>query len=107
MPSLRERKRYLVYETISENPIEPKMAFKTIKKQFQLLFGSIGLSEAGLMFIKDKASTTKGVIRVKHTYVNKLKMSLALIDQVEGEDALIHSVGVTGILKKTGKYIAS
>lgn len=107
MPCLREKKRYLVYEVLSKDSISTKIAFRAIKQQFQNLFGSVGSSEAGLTFIEQKSVDKRGVIRVKHTYVNKLKMSLALIENVEGKDALIHSIGVTGILKKTGKYTAS
>ena len=52
--------------------------------------------------LTDKYNTTKqtGIIRVSHKHVDKLKTALMMIRQIDGTDALVHSVGVSGILKK-------
>lgn len=111
LPSLREKKRYLVFEISSKSKIK---SFKTLSRLIwqnsQLFLGDLGLSEAGIWVLPDKwdEKSQRGIIRVNHRYIHKLKTSLALIKQVQEEDAIVRTVGVSGILKKAeSKYLAS
>ncbi len=110
LPSLRERKRYVVFEVISKNPIKyAKSLAKAIEQSMLSLAGSLGLSRAGLIFLNDKydTRTQRGVVRVSHTSVDELKCALALTQSVDREAVIIRSVGVSGILKKAlSKYHA-
>ena len=45
---------------------------------------------------------------MNNRYVNHLKASLALIDQIKGQKVIVKSIGVSGIIKKAEKkYLAS
>ena len=110
LPTLREKKRYLVYETISQkNMPNPESINMSIINQFSLIYGQVGLAGAGIMFINDKYNTSlnRGMIRVAHNYVKHLRASLAFINKIDGNKSIIRSVGVSGILKKAeSKYVA-
>ncbi len=104
LPTLREKKRYLVFEVISE----ANLAFKDIKdsitSSFKDLFGLDGLSKAGLEFID--YNQNKGIIRVTTKSLDMLKASFCFVRKINKEDAILRSLGVSGILKKSrSKFI--
>ncbi len=111
MPSLRERKRYLAFEIISETPIENFGAVsRSITGTALEFIGELGCAEAGMMILKDKydSANQRGLIRVNNKSLDKLRASLALIQQVGGQDVIVRSVGTSGIIKKAiNKYITS
>jgi ribonuclease P/MRP protein subunit POP5 len=61
------------------------------------------------MILKDKYNneTQKGLIRVNNKEVNNLRSALALIDNVDKKEAIFRTIGVSGVLKKATKYLAS
>ncbi len=110
LPSLRERKRYLAYEIISKEPItDSKAVSETIWKTALKYLGEIGCSEAGIIILSDKFNkkNQRGLIRVNHRSLDRLRATITLIRQVEGQDVIFRSVGASGIIKKAEeKYIA-
>ncbi len=109
LPTLREKKRYLVYEVISQNNITNTDLSKPILNQFSRLYGETGLAGAGLIFINDKynKSLNRGMVRVAHNYVKNLKAALAFVNEIDGNKSILRSVGVSGILRKAeSKYLA-
>lgn len=114
LPSLREKKRYLVFEISfggsNDSVFKIGSITDVIQDAFLSLFGNIGLSNAGLMILKDKwdDKMRKGIIKVNHKYVNALKASLTFVTQINGEQVMLRSVGTSGGLKKAQKkYIAA
>ena len=73
LPSLREKKRYLVFKVISD---KKKEDFKAVSKaiwdcSLQFL-GEFGVANAGIWVLPDKYNDNKkmGIIRVGHKYIN-------------------------------------
>ena len=105
-PSLKEKKRYLVYEIISEDELD-KNPSKEIVKKLTSLLGIFDSAKAGMQSVQYDKKTQRGVLRVAHTELEKLKTTLALVNKIKDQDVLIRTVGVSGILKKArNKYIA-
>lgn len=105
LPSLREKKRYVVFEVIAK---EDTINFpeKEIKQAFLQLFGEVGLGEAGLIFLHNKYKNNKGIVKVNYKNVDKLKASFCMITKINNQKATIKSVGVSGTLKKAQeKYL--
>jgi ribonuclease P/MRP protein subunit POP5 len=103
LPSLREKKRYLVFEIISEHKVDKIDSIETaILNQCNKYLGEIGMAKAGLLFLKDKFNkeSQKGIIRVNNKMLDNLKTSLCFIKNIGKENVIIKSVGVSGILKK-------
>ncbi|MFC1722707.1 Rpp14/Pop5 family protein [Nanoarchaeota archaeon] len=109
MPSLRERKRYLAFEIISKQPVNNPRAIKDAIFNTALQYlGELGCAEAGLIFIdKFNTSNQRGLIRVSHKSLDRLRATLALVQQIEGQEVIVRSIGASGILKKADdRYIA-
>ncbi len=107
LPSLREKKRYLAFEIISSKKVN-KMPYEEIQKSMLGLHGSVGLADAGLIFLKNKWNTElqRGIVKVSHRSVDDLKGTLCFVDKINNTESIIKSVGVSGILKKAEeKYL--
>lgn len=104
MPSLRERKRYLAYEVMSKYKFNDAIHIsKVILDAAREFLGSIGMANAGILALNDKwdKELQRGLLRVNNKHVNNLKASLIFIKTIEGKEAIVKSVGASGILKKT------
>ncbi len=100
IPSLRERKRYLVFEYISKAVISPEDAGKTIMKAAREFLGDLGVAGAGLKIIKDKYKKNRGIVRVNHKFVDHVRASFCFVNEVAGNPVQLRSIGASGILKK-------
>jgi ribonuclease P/MRP protein subunit POP5 len=109
LPSLREKKRYLAFEIMSKKKIKTfSDVSKAVWHSMLQYMGEKGAAKAGVWLLADKykENVQKGLIRVSHKYVNDLKASLTMIDNISGEEVIVRSLGVSGILNKAGKYTA-
>jgi len=103
LPSFREKKRYLAFEVISKNKIkDSSLVYKSISDSLAKFIGELGMAKAGLIMLKDKWNDDKqrGLIRANRLYIEHLRAALALITKVGSAEAIVRSVGVSGILKK-------
>ena len=106
LPSLRERKRYLVFELISSKTFHRIDISKVIWDSLLQVFGEKGAAETGLLFVKDSFKNNKGILRVTHTAVNKIKTALLLVRDINKTPVILRTLGTSGILKKaTTKFI--
>ena len=92
MPSLREKKRYIVFELQGNN------VFPAIEKALNDFLGILGMSKVNPVIMKDKYNGKRGIIRINHAYKDETITALAL--------ANAKVVGVSGILNKAEeKYL--
>lgn len=105
-PTLRERKRYIVFEAISNKVIIAKQAKKAIENALMDYCGVNGSAKAGMIFLADKYDDKKqtGIVRVCHKSVEDIKSALCLITKINNDPVLFRSLGVSGILNKTKKW---
>jgi ribonuclease P/MRP protein subunit POP5 len=96
LPTLKERKRYLVYEAITKAPITQAKTHSLIKASLKDLTGTLGLSKAGLIFLKDW-NKQRGIVRINNKELDHLKSSLV---QIREKNILFRSIGVSGMLKQ-------
>ncbi len=104
LPTLKEKKRYLVFEIISQKPLVRDISKELVTK-VQRILGVFDAAKAGLMSIRYNVNTQRGVMKVSNKYVEKLKVSLMLTNMLENQDVLVQSLGVSGVLKKTEKFL--
>lgn len=109
LPSLKEKKRYVAFEIISKSRIR---AFSKITESIytsaRTFAGDLGLAAMGLQVLPEKYSEDqKGILRVSSSHVDELKAALSLVDEIDGEEVIMRSLGVSGMLNKAEKYIAS
>ncbi len=102
LPTLRERKRYLVFEIISDKAINNAQNVQRAIEQAALNYGgSAGVANAGILFLKDYYKHNHGVIRVAHNAVDDLKTALTFITHIDDTEVAIRSVKTAGSIKKT------
>jgi ribonuclease P/MRP protein subunit POP5 len=102
LPTERDKKRYLVFEVISDREIAVEDAYREIRQSYLRLFGQIDLARSKMTLIKERMNSRirKGVIRINNLFSDKLRLSLAFVVQVKEDPAIIRSAGASGILKK-------
>ena len=109
LPSLREKKRYLVYEVISKNSFNDALHVnKAILEAAKEFLGNVGMARAGIITMSDQwnADMQRGIIRVNNRHVDDLKASLVFARGIDGKEAIVRSIGASGILKKAKqKYL--
>ncbi len=109
LPTLREKKRYLAFEILSEAKIDNINAVsEAIQQAIHGFIGSLGASKAGILVLQDKwnSKTQKGIIKVGHKHVDQLKGSLTLIDKINNTKTIFRSIGLSGILNKVNKLVS-
>ncbi len=103
LPSLREKKRYIVFKVESENELSKKDYFDLIKSSFKSFLGELGLAKAGILFLPDWKDG-KGIIRVSHKEVDNIKAALSLVKGTNS-GVKIKTLYVSGILDKARKIM--
>jgi len=110
LPTLREKKRYLVFEVLSKSKIKAfNEVSKAIVKAYHSFSGDLGLAKAGVMVMPDKWNEQKqrGMIAANHSSVNELRAGMLFVNKINNQPASIRTVGLSGIMNKASKkYIA-
>lgn len=109
LPSLREKKRYLVFEVISKERISNFSLVSNAIQHYSLQFlGQLGVAKAGIMPLENKwnPQLQRGVLKVSHKHVDDVKSALVFADKIDNNDVIFKSIGVSGILRKAeNKYL--
>lgn len=105
MPSLREKKRFVAFQVECAESCTAGQVHKAVVQSYYHLFGSLGLAEAGLLVFNNAFRQTqkKGIIKVNHKHVDRLRASLCFINNINNRPASMRSLGVSGMLQKTEK----
>lgn len=107
-PHLKERKRYLVFEAISEKPLDGVQAHQAVWQESLAYLGERGAADAGLQILEDKwlPDKQRGVVRINHTMVDHMRAALLFTRAQDG--VLFRTRGISGVLKKAQeKYLNS
>ena len=105
IPSLREKKRYLVFKIESNTNFNQKSVEKAMIEAILKFIGELGYSKAGVIFLKDNYQNNKGILRIGHKHVDEIKMALGLIKKIENKKVIVKSIYVSGILNKAKPYV--
>ena len=102
-PTLREKKRYLVYSVdYFDKTASGYNSFEEEAGAGILDFiGELGYSEAGVMFIK--GSGKKGILRVARKYTDHVRTGLMGVKKVDNKDVAIRCIGLSGNISKANK----
>ncbi len=102
LPTLREKKRYLVFEVLGDASCTSSVS--AANGSFSGLFGSIEAARASIKPVKSAGK--RCMVSVNRQYVDKLKASLAMVKSINNSKVILRSVGVSGALNAAvSKYI--
>ena len=107
LPSLKEKKRYLSFEIISDSYFSADEVAKATSESILSFLGTLEAGKANILFLADKYSSNSGVIKTNHRFVDKVRTALALIRTIDNKEVIIRTRIVSGTLKKSmSKYLA-
>lgn len=98
--SLREKKRYLVFEIHSPDDHELGDVVDAIWDAALDLFGEKGVAEAEPWVIKDlfDEDAQRGGMKVNKDMAEQMRAALTLITEIDNTSASLHVLGVTGTM---------
>ena len=99
LPSLREKKRYIVFEVVANKKFNFNTVAEKIQEQNLKFLGELGCAKAGA-FILDTYKNNKGIIRVNNKYVDEVKSALTLIEDIDNQKVIVKTIYVSGLLRK-------
>ena len=99
LSSLKEKRRYLVFEILTESKLTFQEVQEAILKEATTFLGMLGVAKAGITFLEDWKHN-KGIIRVANKYLDHLQSVFVFIREINKKDVIITSVGISGTLHK-------
>jgi len=104
LPSLREKKRYVVFEIESKRPVSFSSIRIAIERSLISFLGEFGLAKAGVIFPSDFKSQ-RGILRVSHTSVHLVRAALSLIANINKEPVIVKTIYTSGVLLRARRYV--
>ena len=101
------RKRYILFEVISDSNINKNNVETAILEAIKGLFGEFGLSEAHPKLLAEFSTRSRHVLLVDHRYVQKAKLAMAFIKTIGKNKTIIKTDKVYGTLKKIKNEVNS
>ncbi|MBR9683231.1 hypothetical protein GOV03_01705 [Candidatus Woesearchaeota archaeon] len=107
LPSLRQKKRYIVFEVISDKKFSSTEIEKETHQALQTFMGQLGVAKAAPMFIGKQFNPAKQrfVLKINHKHVDEAKAALTLIKKIKNTTVIIKSITTTGMIKKASKLM--
>ena len=101
-PSMREKRRYLVFEVLSKKPVDGLKAFTAFEKQTMDFMGASEMAKASFTSMPKmwNQSAQRGMVRVNRKYVDHARASLCLVKKIGRQNATMKSVGISGMINK-------
>jgi len=103
--SLRDKKRYLVFELIAEKKLNVKEVSYFIKNHLIKLFGELGLSKMNYQFISFDEKSGKGILKCRHIAVEDLISGIILLKEVNGIKVVPRTLKISGTVKKAKSFV--
>lgn len=105
-PSMRAHKRYVVFEIVSEKPVEYGDFVASFWSSLLNFLGEHGAANARIWIIRNLYDKQRGVIKCQHDYVEFTRAALTLVQIIGETKALVRVLGVTGTIKSAkNKYL--
>ena len=104
LPTLKERQRYIVYETISAHPLDADISEALLHRLAELL-GVFGMADAGILSIAYDNKQQAGILRCDHKQVPRVKAGLLMITHLGHQQVIIKVRGISGTLKASKRFL--
>jgi ribonuclease P/MRP protein subunit POP5 len=104
-PHLRNKKRYMAFEVLSENSLSRDEIISLIWGAAGSLYGSCGVSRFDLWVVKvwkcnsSGQNVIKGILRCRREEVVRVRSIFPIINRFKGKRVVFHTLGVSGTIK--------
>lgn len=99
LPSLRQKKRYILFEIVSTEEFSALEVEKAVQEAFRSFLGELGIAKAGPMFLKEKYKNNQFIVKVNHKFVDECISALILIGKIKNNPVAIKSKITSGTIK--------
>ncbi|MFH0870686.1 MAG: Rpp14/Pop5 family protein [archaeon] len=103
-PCMREKKRYLAYELMSDKPLQ-RDADRQLIARINDLLGVFNTSKAGIMPVKYNPEKQRGLLKVERKFVDFVRACFVMIKSLNNQEVLIRTLYVSGMLNRAGEHI--
>ena len=100
LPSLKQKKRYIVFQIISSYTFSVGDVSTAVNDAFHNFIGELGVARASPLFLKERYKDNIMVIKVNHKYVPECIAALTLIKKIKNKGVIVKSIVTSGTLKK-------
>jgi ribonuclease P/MRP protein subunit POP5 len=107
-PALRPNKRYVIFEIISEHPVEYSDFSSAVWASLLDFAGELGASDARIWLIANlyDDKRQRGIIKCSNISVETVRAALSLVQIISEHKCIVRVIGVTGTLKSAqDKYL--
>ena len=101
LPSLRERKRYILFKVISEEPINYTFLKEAITSSILKFYGELGFSKLSLKFLDERWNEKEqvGIIQCNNLSVPSVITALGLVQRIGEARVNIKVLKISGTIK--------
>ena len=103
LPSLRQKKRYIVFEVISSRTFLPEEIKEEVHRSLLQFMGEWGLAQVVPILVK--VTPTQFMLKVNHKYVDQVKAALTLSKKIKNTSLIMKSMVVSGTIKQANAHI--
>jgi len=104
LPSSRQKKRYLVYEIISEAPLKFEDVKRSINNSLVNFLGVNCIAKVNPILIP-LFDGKIGIIKINNNHLDEVKLALMLIKDINNKKVIFKNIYVSGILKKAKRFL--
>jgi len=107
LPALRQKKRYLVFEILSDKKFSLSDIESEVDQALLSFLGQLGISKAAPLFLRERFNQNKQrfILKTNHSYVNETKSALILIKKIKNTPIIIKSLTVSGTIKQANQKL--
>tara|TARA_Y100000310_G_C20643758_1_gene795431 strand:- start:1542 stop:1871 length:330 start_codon:yes stop_codon:yes gene_type:complete len=105
LPSLRQKKRYIVFGVVSDTPFSVSEVKTEVDKALLRFLGELGMSKASPMMLKEKYKNNRFIIKINHNWVDECISALILIKKIKNKSIIVRSIVTSGTIKKASEHL--
>jgi ribonuclease P/MRP protein subunit POP5 len=101
LPSLRKRKRYILFKIISEEPINYNLFKDLVNSTILKFYGELTFGKFGFKFLDERWNEKEqiGIIRCNHKFVPNIILAFGLLQRIGDSRINIKILKVSGTIK--------
>ncbi|MDO8538181.1 MAG: Rpp14/Pop5 family protein [archaeon] len=98
--SLRDRKRYIVFEVLCSKKFSEQETINAMNKTFLQLFGEIGVSKMNYSTVLFNSSTNKGIMKTNNDSLVEAKSAILFLKSIASISVIPKILFVSGTINK-------
>jgi ribonuclease P/MRP protein subunit POP5 len=107
LPTLKERKRYVVFEVISSRKVSLPEMKNTVNGALHTFLGTLGNAKAAPILLPERWNSVKQrfIVKVNNKYVDELKVAMMFIKKIKNTNVIVRSILTTSTIKKARQFV--